>query len=405
MSATIDAPVFTLEAEMTGGGWVEIVKVLSFDIARGRQDELGTIEAGRLDVVADNNAGLWSPLNPSGTYYGAKWLNRPIRLKATYNAVTYPLFYGYAESWVPDNGSQVDANVAIVAMDIMKRMGKSKLRFLDTYPIPEERVGARIARLFDNWVTEQPGESLPRALDEGRDVVLAVPADTETNVLAHVQAILAGERGIFFQAADGTLTYHDRHHRFVTAAGYTSQATFGQVDAGSGAYTGGTLPYVAGTPVLDDQSVYNVITVNASGVGEVGEETDVTSAYDYDTRELSIAAPFMKAGIAQSLAEWLVYVYAIPFPRVPELVITPVSAASWAQALGREIGDRITLNIPRPGSINYQRDVWIEAIRHTYDKRGGLVTRWQLSDATSQGATPVFRLSLSALNSGHVLVH
>lgn len=402
MTSTIDEPAYTFEIDMSlGGTFTTVVNVLGFSFNRGRQDELGTIEAGRLDIAFANN-GDWSKLNPSGPfpYYTLPyWLLRPCRLTCTYDATTYHLFYGYITDWTPQLAGPLDGEMRVIAYDYLYALHLVK----PSATLPQQTVDARIAAILDE-VSTQPGETLARSLDAGKEDALAATLTGQATALGHIQEVLAGERGIFFQAGDGTLVYHNRHHRFVTASGYTSQATFGQANLTTGVYAAGVLPYVAGQPSLDDQRIYNTVVVTASGAGETGTATNGTSAGLYWPRTLPVSAPWLPAGHAQSLAEWLLYVYKDEYYRLPALTVEPTTAAAWAQALGREIGDRLTISINGPGALTFVRDAWIEGVRMAWDKGSGHTTAWQLSDAESLGPTP-FRLGISALNSGHVLIY
>lgn len=260
----------------------------------------------------------------------------------------------------------------------------------------------RIGLILDA-VSTQPGETLARSLDPGLEDALAANLTGTTTALQHIQEVLAGERGIFFAGRDGTLTYHNRHHRFVNGSGYLPQGKFGQADLTTGVYPANVNPYVGGEPVLDDQRIYNTVIVTASGAGEVGTATGSTSAGFYWPRTLAVSAPWLPAGYAQTLADWLLYVYKDEHYRLPALTVQPTTSAAWTQALDRDIGDRLSITINGPGALTYARDAWVEGIRMAWDKASGHTTVWQLSDAESLGPTP-FRLSVSALNSGDVLI-
>jgi hypothetical protein len=403
MVATRDDPIYTFEIHLRDDTWTTVPGVIEFSCARGRQEELGTIEPGRLTIVFDNNSGMWSKLNPANPFnaYGVThYLMRPCRLYCTYNAVTYWIFSGYIQQWRPVEGSgPTDANMIIDAVDYLYVLQLIKPIISLAAQGDSERVQAVLA-----YCGYQPGVVEGISADDSVDTVLAATLTGQTTALAHIQDICAGARGVFFQARTGEKIYHNRHHRFVNASGNTSQATFGQANLTTGIYAGGTLKYATGMPVLDDRWIYNIITVDASGVGEVGAATDATSVTYNWPRPLAISAPFMAAGQAQVLAAWLLYVYKDELYRIPALTVRPSVLAEWVQALEREIGDRLTVTITGPGAITFSRDVWIEGMTTSWKSTAGHITTWQLSDTQSQGPTP-FRLGLSALNSGHVLIY
>lgn len=390
MSARIDAPTWLTELNF-GAGYVAVPKIRTLWVKRGRQDELGEIQAGECIVRMGNPGGDLSPDNAGGAYYPNVDLLRPFRLSATYNGITYRLFTGYVQSWTPLDNTQVDSDVIIHAVDFRKQLNLATLS--TSFPRQDER--ARIAAVLDAVGTA----GLARSLDEGNEDVLAATLDG-VKALRHIQEVLDGERGQFFVAADGTLTFHNRHHRYENTSGNTAQATFGQASG---------LPYLNLDYMLDDQYLYNDIRVSPSGTTEgVQASGDVASQGRYWPRTLSITAPWMIEGQAQDLAAWLLYTYKDKHPRAKSLLLDADAntAGLYPQQLGREIGDRIRVIKAGPGALGIDRQMWIEGIEHTYDAAGrqGLVTRWLLNDVGIGGPTP-FRLSLSALNSGHVLIY
>jgi len=391
MAATIDAPAYTVEVDF-GAGYVTVPNLRTLWVKRGRQDQLADIQAGECVVLLGNPTGDLSPDNAGGSHYPNVEPLRPFRLSATYNALTYRLFTGYVQEWRPVDNTVVDSDVAIHAIDFFKQLNLATL----TTSLPAQDEQARIGAVLDAVTTA----GLTRNLDAGLEPVLAATL-VQVKALRHIQEVLAGERGIFFVAGDGQLTFHNRHHRYVTAAGYTSQATFGQ--------SAGQLYYLGLEYVLDDQYIYNDIQVNPSGTGEgIQVAGDATSKGKYWPRTLGVDAPWLAAGQGATLAGWLLYCYKDKHPRMPSITLDAEAntAGLHPQQLGRELGDRITVLKSGPGSLGINRDLWIEGIEHSYDAGGarGLVTKWLLNDVGLGGPTP-FRLQLSALNSGDVLIY
>lgn len=399
MVATIDQPDYKLEVFMaTSAVWAEVTNLVEFSFTRGREEELQAIEPGRLTAVADNNAGTWSPFNAAGTYYGNPWVGAAVRLTCTYNAVSYPLFAGFVEGWQAAPASQMDANVIITAVDELKFLATSDQAM---GPFTQETVDDRISNvILGGFYRNEFGAG---TIDSTDEEVLPVTLALGDLGMAHILACLEGERGIFFIAADGGWTYHSRRHRYDNASGNTSQATFGQPDPVTGLYAGGVLPFVEGPTILDDQRVYNRIAVDASGAGETAINSDATSRLQHGVKKLAVSAPFLTAGYAQTLCDYLLYVYKNPFVHIEQLVVEPGDAATWAQALGREIGDRITVIIDRPGTIGLSRDFWIEGITMEYRPETGHRTTWQLFDALVGGVGNPFRIGISELDGPDII--
>ena len=74
------------------------VKTISF--SRGKSDELCKAEVGQLSITLNNADAKYTP-NAGGVISALLLPKRPIRVRATYSAVTYNLFYGFIEEILP----------------------------------------------------------------------------------------------------------------------------------------------------------------------------------------------------------------------------------------------------------------------------------------------------------------
>jgi hypothetical protein len=101
-AATIATPI--LEMAFTGTDttptWTNVTAYLqSFGTRRGRSHELDQFSAGTLSLTLKNNDRRFDPEYAAGPYFGNLTPNIPVRLRATWNAVTYPIFRGYVDGW------------------------------------------------------------------------------------------------------------------------------------------------------------------------------------------------------------------------------------------------------------------------------------------------------------------
>lgn len=87
----------------------------SFSITRGKQNELDEYQAGTCTVVLDNRARQYDP-----TVVADVLPMRRLRLRATFEGVTYPLFDGYIDSWDLEYQIPNDATVVVSATDGFK---------------------------------------------------------------------------------------------------------------------------------------------------------------------------------------------------------------------------------------------------------------------------------------------
>lgn len=91
---------FTTAPLTAPGAWTDVsAYVRSINIKRGRDHELAQSRAGECTIRLTNTDRRFDPLYTSSPYSPNILPMRQIRVTATHNAVTYPLFYGYIEDW------------------------------------------------------------------------------------------------------------------------------------------------------------------------------------------------------------------------------------------------------------------------------------------------------------------
>lgn len=102
---------------LAGLAWTDITsKVRGFDTKIGRQHELGRAEVGTAKIKLDNDDRRFDPDNSSGPYSPNVVPMKRIRIQATYNAITYPIFCGYVQKWP---GSQQAAAASEIQVDLV----------------------------------------------------------------------------------------------------------------------------------------------------------------------------------------------------------------------------------------------------------------------------------------------
>jgi len=91
---------FTSDSLDTTPTWVDITSyVRAGSVRSGRTNELEEYQAGSCSLTLDNRDRRFDPLYASGPYYGYLKARRQCRIRATYSAVTYDLFYGFVSGW------------------------------------------------------------------------------------------------------------------------------------------------------------------------------------------------------------------------------------------------------------------------------------------------------------------
>ena len=92
--------------------WVDVTtKVRSFSVSRGRENELGEVDAGTATIVLDNRTRTFDPVVSTGIRPMNRWW-----IREQFTGETQSIFLGYAESydqaWVQPNEATTVVNCA-----------------------------------------------------------------------------------------------------------------------------------------------------------------------------------------------------------------------------------------------------------------------------------------------------
>lgn len=121
-------PTRLVEVEFDAGVWTDVsADVVAISTRRGRNKESGAFEAGTMRVTLRNDGRKYDPDNAAGPYYGKLRPNRRIRFRATYNAITYPVYQGYIDRITQQWSGPNDATASIEATDLFKLLSRSEL--------------------------------------------------------------------------------------------------------------------------------------------------------------------------------------------------------------------------------------------------------------------------------------
>jgi hypothetical protein len=222
----------------------------------------------------------------------------------------------------------------------------------------------------------------------------------EGNALEELQNAAQADAGLLFVEADGTITFRSRTDALRQPAQSVSQVTFsdstlvGQIPG---------LPYQDLTMVYDEATLINIAQVSRAGDGApVYEARDDASVAKYLPATYSRTdLPFAGDGDALAYAQMIVVTSAKPDLRMTELTLLPMRDPDrlFPQALGRRIGDRITVvrnPLPLAAGTPIVRECFIRGITHEGSPRAWKTT-WQLSTALPTGY-----MILDSLLHGHL---
>jgi hypothetical protein len=157
-----DIAYTTDDASDTTPSWtnVAVANIRSVDVSRGRDNELGRVDAGTAQLVLNNLTRSFDPQVVTGLRPMNRW-----RIRAVYNSVTYPVFLGYAESY-----EQMWPALGEDAVTVVRLVDEFKLLALDTLPAmspPTAQTYADVVQ-FDipsaYWRFEPTGTADPRIM-------------------------------------------------------------------------------------------------------------------------------------------------------------------------------------------------------------------------------------------------
>jgi hypothetical protein len=338
---------YSVEVRWDGSNWTdETSRVRSVYIKRGRWDETVSVEMGTCVVELKDLEARYNYLNASSPIAADLKPLRRIRVRATDNAVVYPLFYGFLRR-IEAHPGPTSGFATFECVDLFYLLESA--RPVVAVPAPTF-TGIAIGTILDgiDW------DAGLRDLDVGDSLVDDYEADGTDTALTLIQQLLEAERGTFYAAADGDATYEDRHASNRTPR-TSSQSTIDN-----------TMRAMA--PGVDVELVRNRATVTKAG-GVAQTYTDAASVADYHYRDFSpITTPYLESDIAAALlAEYLVVKRKDPVSPMRFLDLNNGQAVPFTALLARELGDRVTVAEDITGASN---DYHIRGIEHEIEGGG-----------------------------------
>lgn len=341
---------------------------LEFSVKSGRQDELKDVEVGVLTCTLRNQDRRFDPSYSLSPYYPNVLPVKQARLRAIYSATTYDLFRGDIEQW-PQVWEQRTNTASISALDALDPLSDAEIS-LDR---PAETTGARLGAVLDaaGWPAGQ------RSIDAGQTTLQAVTA-WSGSALELLRQIVFDEDGYIYVDGTGAIVFLNRHKRLQSPYN-VPQVTL------SNRPSGAELPFADVDVQQDKDFIKNYIQLTQDTSNIVTVRSDATSQAAYRLRTLKKDTYIQSVNDIASKCEWLLGRLKDPIVRARSVVIEPQSNDSlWAHALGRKIGDLITVKVYPPQTGTEEAETFnchIEYIEHRY-----VVGRWQTKWYLSPGS-------------------
>lgn len=329
--------------------------IQSLSIARGRSSQLDQFSAGRCTVELLNNDRRFDPINESSPYWDPITERTGIlpRRKVTVQLNGIDVYVGR----IADIDVIYDFNnlstVTISAADDFVLLANT---FTSTAFTPtQELSGARVTSILDRTEISYPAT---RDISTGTSTLGAYQVDANTNALSYLQQCAEAERGLFFVAANGDLTFTDRvDSQFVPAV----ITTFS--DAGGG------IPYQALDVIYGQEFLYNRIQVTRDGgTQQVANDTASQTDFGVSTYALDNAL-FSSDTQSLALADSLLTQFSEPRYRFDNMRVnlTGLSNANRDAVNDLEIGDiiQITRTYSTGTPVSVTQPYAIERIAHS----------------------------------------
>lgn len=310
VGATVDA--FILDTSqlngidvLDGNAFDDVAEyVQSLSIARGRSSQLDQFSAGRCTITLLNNDRRFDPINELSPYWNIATSSSGFtprrRIRVTLNGLD--VYVGR----IADIDVNYDFELSTVTLTAVDDFVLLANTFTGAAFTPSEQLsGARVESILDLAAVDFPAT---RAISTGVTTLGAYQVDANTNALSYLQACAEAERGYFYVAADGDLTFTDR-----------ADVTFIPSIVTTFTDSGGGLPYQALDVIYGQELLYNRIQVTRES-GTLQTANDLTSQTTFGVSTYAIDNVLLASDLqASTLADSLLTQYSQPRYRFDNL--------------------------------------------------------------------------------------
>jgi len=330
--------------------------VRQLSTTRGRSRETDRFGTGSMTIVLSNNDDRFSPLNLAGPYVigGVTQIRPgvPFKITATWAGITYPIFYGYSDSW--DDSYIAMGKDGITTVTVVDAL--SVLANFDGLAVASvgagELASTRISRIALN-----AGFTGTMILDPGKYTMQATTLSS--NALTEAGLTADSDGGYVFADASGALVFLDQNSPTTRARSASSQFAFGNAV--------GAVPYESADPTYDSTLIFNTVSMSRAG-GTATTVSDSTSVTRYGSRTYR-RFDFVCQTDAQaaSLAAAFLARYKEPEYLISTLTVQGAASptVSWPLILNVQLRDRVTVTVAAPGGTAISLQCYVDGISNT----------------------------------------
>jgi len=349
-SSTLDGDD-VLDGTLEGLDISEYVQSLS--ISRGRSDQFSSFRTGTLTLVLNNNDRRFDPINEDSPYWDNTTDKSGVtpRRRVQVSSGSQALFTGR----ITDIDVSYDFDLSTCTITAADDFVLLASAFTGAAFTPSaELSGARVSAILNLAEVDYPAAT--RSIDTGVASLGAYQINENTNAANYLQRVAEAEQGLFYVAADGTLTFTDR----VTSAFASSIATFTD--------TGSNISYQGLDTIYGQEFLYNKVQTQTE-TGAVQTADDAASQSEYGISTLALTDLLLSTDAAAlTLADKLLSLYKEPEYRFDNLRVLASAQTTPNRNLlmTLEMGDVITVtrtfSTGTPASVS--DDYAIERITH-----------------------------------------
>lgn len=261
---------------------------VSFTYGRDQARSLSAITPGETSLEVDNTSRDYSPNNPSSPLRDHLGPGKPLLIHSAFDGQGYDLFRGYVDTYeiAPDRDKR---SVTFGALDLLARLSQVTI---STQVHASLQTGQAIGKVLDaaGWPSDA------RDLDAGATTIRWW-WEEGTDALEAIKKIAESEGPPAFAYVDsgGNMVFRGRHHRILSSASTTVQATFR--DSGTEPVFGQEMTYDIGWSDLVNEVTATVEEREPEGEQTVWDTDEIIALGEGETRTLRVEPndPFIRA--------------------------------------------------------------------------------------------------------------